>query len=124
MDPELTPDPEGAAPAPRRLRRVLGLALSAVLVALLIQGQHMRHRDAELVLRGGGIDTVDAARTWASALAIAEGRIVYVGTDAGVAAWMGPRTVVLDLASRVVLPGFTDAHVHPAEGGVELGRCP
>jgi predicted amidohydrolase YtcJ len=78
---------------------------------------------ADLVLRGGVVYTVDAARSWAQALAVKGGRLVYVGSDHGVAARIGPRTQVVDLGGRLVLPGFVDAHVHPVSGGVELGQC-
>lgn len=36
---------------------------------------------------------------------------------------IGPRTEVVDLAGRMLLPGFQDAHVHPAIGGRYLTRC-
>ena len=80
-------------------------------------------RPAELVLTGGAVYTMDAARSWAQAVAIREGRIAYVGSDAGARAFVGPMTRVVGLAGRLVLPAFQDAHVHPASGGVELGQC-
>jgi predicted amidohydrolase YtcJ len=67
--------------------------------------------------------TVDAARSWASAVAVRDGRIVYVGTDSVPAALIGPATEVVELAGAMVLPGFQDAHVHPVIGGAELGEC-
>ncbi len=78
---------------------------------------------AEVVLRNGAVYTVDAARSWAQAVAIRDGRLTYVGSDRGVAAQVGPRTKVVDLGGRLVLPGFVDAHIHPVSGGVELGQC-
>ena len=78
---------------------------------------------ADLVLRHGEIYTVDAARSWAEALAIRGDRIVFAGADAEAGAWIGPRTRVLDLDGRMVLPGFQDRHVHPVSGGVELLHC-
>lgn len=78
---------------------------------------------ADLVLRGGAVYTVDAARSWASAVAVRKGRIVYVGGDDVPAAMLGPRTEVVELDGAMVLPGFQDAHVHPIGGGVELGEC-
>lgn len=80
-------------------------------------------RPADLVLTGGAVYTMDAARSWAQAVAIREGRIAYVGSDAGARAFVGPATRVTGLAGRLVLPAFQDAHVHPASGGVELGQC-
>jgi predicted amidohydrolase YtcJ len=67
--------------------------------------------------------TVDAARSWAEAVAVRDGRIAYVGSDRGAAAYVGPRTKVVDLGGRLVLPGFVDAHIHPVSGGIELGQC-
>jgi predicted amidohydrolase YtcJ len=78
---------------------------------------------ADLVLRGGAVYTVNAARSWASAVAVRDGRIVYVGTDSVPAALVGPATEVVELAGAMVLPGFQDAHVHPVIGGAELGEC-
>ena len=78
---------------------------------------------ADLVLRGGRIATMDAARSWASALAVRGGRIVAVGPDAAVAAFIGPGSRVIELRGRTGLPGFQDAHVHPVHGGLHLLRC-
>ena len=58
----------------------------------------------------------------ASALAIRDGRVVAVGTDAAIMRRRGPRTVVRDLEGRTVLPGFVDAHTHVAEYGESLRR--
>jgi predicted amidohydrolase YtcJ len=78
---------------------------------------------AELVLRNGAVYTVDAARSWATAVAVRGGRIVYVGTDSLPRGLVGPRTEIVDLAGRMVLPGFQDAHVHPISSGIDLGEC-
>jgi predicted amidohydrolase YtcJ len=78
---------------------------------------------ANLVLRGGRIATMDAARSWASALAVHGGRIVAVGPDSVVAPHIGTRTRVIELRGRTVTPGFQDAHVHPVHGGLYLLRC-
>jgi len=78
---------------------------------------------ADLVLTGGRIATMDAARTWASALAVRAGRIVAIGSDAAVQEHIGPSTRVVDLRGRTVTPGFQDAHVHPVHGGLARLRC-
>lgn len=78
---------------------------------------------ADLVLTGAAVYTVDAARSWAEAVAVRDGRIVFVGAAEGARAFQGPRTRVLELAGRMVLPGFHDAHIHPVSGGVELAQC-
>ncbi len=66
---------------------------------------------------------MDAARRWAGAVAVRDGRIVYVGPDSLPPGLAGPGTEILDLAGGMVLPGFQDAHVHPISAGVELGEC-
>ncbi len=78
---------------------------------------------ADLVLRHGQIYTVDAARSWAESLAVSGDRIVFVGADRDVTGFIGPKTRVVDLGGRFVLPGFHDRHVHPVSGGVELSQC-
>jgi predicted amidohydrolase YtcJ len=78
---------------------------------------------ADLVLTGGAVYTVDAARTWAQAVAISGGRIAAVGTDAEMRPHVGPRTEVVNLRGRMVLPGIQDAHVHASSGGLERGQC-
>jgi predicted amidohydrolase YtcJ len=78
---------------------------------------------ADLVLRGGRIATMDATRSWATALAVRAGRIVAVGTDLAVEDLIGPSTRVIELRGRTVTPGFQDAHVHPIHGGLAMLRC-
>ena len=78
---------------------------------------------ADLVLRHTLVYTVDSANPQAEAVAVKDGKIVFVGSNDSVAAFVGKRTRVLDLAGRMVLPGFEDTHAHPVTGGIELGEC-
>lgn len=78
---------------------------------------------ADLVLRGGVVRTMEASFPAAAAVAVRAGRIVYVGDDAGADALVGAATEVVELAGRMLLPGFHDTHVHPVSGGTELGDC-
>ena len=78
---------------------------------------------ADLVLTGGHVHTVDPGRPRAEAVAIRGERIVAVGSVADVADLVGPRTRVVDLAGRLLIPGFQDAHVHPISGGVDQLDC-
>jgi predicted amidohydrolase YtcJ len=57
------------------------------------------------------------------AIAIDDGRISYVGTDAGAKDYIGPNTKVVDLKGRMVLPGMQDVHIHPISGGMEANAC-
>ncbi len=78
---------------------------------------------AELIVTNAAICTMDRERSWAQALAVAGGRITYVGTAAGATGLIGEATKVLDLAGKMVLPGIHDSHVHLVDGGVDLGSC-
>lgn len=68
---------------------------------------------AQMVLTGGRIHTVDADRSSAEAVAITDGRFVFVGSDAEAEAYIGAETERYDLDGRLVLPGIIDAHTHP-----------
>jgi len=100
-------------------------SLVAAIAALLCwpAGGACAAEPADLVLRAARVYTVDAQRSWASAVAIEDGRVRYVGDDAAVASLIGPETRVLDLAGRMVLPGFHDSHVHLMVGGTWTQRC-
>ncbi len=78
---------------------------------------------ADRVLKSGAVYTVDADRNWAEAVAIIDGQIAYVGDDAGVAAWVGPQTEVIDLAGQMLLPGFHDSHIHIMIGTLAEDEC-
>ena len=76
-------------------------------------------RAADLVLRGGSVVTIDAAGSVASAVAVRDGRIVAVGDDRDVRAFVGGSTDLIELRGRTLLPGFGDAHVHVGKGGLD-----
>jgi predicted amidohydrolase YtcJ len=67
---------------------------------------------ADLVVLNAAIYTVDADQSWAEALAVREGRLVFVGGRSGVEPWIGPGTRVVDAGGRLILPGFHDTHTH------------
>jgi predicted amidohydrolase YtcJ len=79
--------------------------------------------DADLVFHGGPVFTpASGARHRATAVAVASGRIIAVGGDE-VRDLIGPRTEVVSLEGRLLIPGFQDAHVHPVGGGRSLSLC-
>ena len=78
---------------------------------------------ADLVFVNGAVYTVDATRSWAQAVAVRDGRIALVGTDDDVRAAVGGDTEVIDLAGRMLVPGFQDAHVHPVSAGIDMLQC-
>jgi predicted amidohydrolase YtcJ len=83
---------------------LIGLAFSS--------GQAAWAEPADTVYRNAYVYTVDAKGSVADAVAIDSGAFVYVGDSAGVEAFIGPDTKVVDLGGRMVLPGLHDSHIH------------
>ncbi|MGW2400840.1 amidohydrolase [Kitasatospora sp. NPDC001664] len=77
---------------------------------------------ADLVFTGGPVFTADAARTRATGLAVTGERITAVGHHE-IRELIGPRTEVVDLKGKLLIPGFQDSHIHAVFGGTELGEC-
>jgi predicted amidohydrolase YtcJ len=73
---------------------------------------------ADLVLRGGVAHTVDPSNPSARAVAVRGGRIAAVGSDREIRGLIGPRTRVVELRGRTLLPGFGDSHIHPTHYGL------
>lgn len=78
---------------------------------------------ADLVFVNGPIYTADAVRSFVRALAVTDGLIAAVGDERTVSESIGPKTSVVDLAGRLLTPGFQDAHCHPGSSGLDLLRC-
>lgn len=99
------------------------LFICAALITALPALAAERPAAADIVFENGSIYTVDTVRSWAEAIAIRDGRIRYVGTNAGVESWIGDETRVVDLRGRMMLPGLHDVHIHPIAGGIEALAC-
>ena len=95
---------------------------AATILSLSCLGGRPAER-ADLLLTNGAVYTMNAARPWATAVAVAKGKILYVGDDRGALRLRGGSTVVTDLGGKMVLPAFQDSHIHLVTGGVELGLC-
>lgn len=99
------------------------LIASLLAVSLLLTHCFAAESDADRVFRNGVVFTSDARGSVAEAVAIREGRIVYVGSNEGVAAFIGPSTKITDLKGGFLMPGLIDGHMHPLEGGLTLEGC-
>jgi predicted amidohydrolase YtcJ len=74
--------------------------------------------DPELILHNANIMTVDDAQPEAQAVAIAGGRFLAVGSNDDIRAMSKPQTRQFDIGGKAILPGFIDAHTHPAYSGI------
>ena len=71
---------------------------------------------ADMLFTNGKVYTVNEQQPWAEAVAIKGNKIVYVGDSAGAQELKGESTEVVDLAGKMVLPGFVSGHEHLIAG--------
>jgi len=111
------------AARPIHLAFVVIAALAALAAAGLAANSAEPTEKADLILKNGAVYTVDVVRSWANAVAVKGETILYVGSNRGAQRYAGPKTRVVDLGGKMVLPGFQDAHVHPLWAGIESTQC-
>lgn len=88
------------------------VVLAILLVAVPVFGGARKPEAADTVFINGNIYTGNTKQKKAEAVAVKNGKIVYVGTSKGAKALVGAQTRVVDFGGRAVFPGFTDAHAH------------
>lgn len=100
---------------------------SCALLAVALAGCNAIEREPEMppppaadLVAYGRVWTGDTAAPWAGAVAISGDTIVAVGDSAGVSAYVGPATRILDNARGMITPGFMDGHTHFSSGGFQL----
>ncbi len=96
--------------------RCAGTLLAAVLGAAA--GMARAALPADSILIHGNVLTVDAHDSIAQAVAIRDGKIIAVGSDADILSLAGPDTKRIDLHGRTATPGLIDSHAHIAEAGL------
>ena len=92
----------------------------AALVFFLPAVSSAQQQPADLIVTNARIYTVDERRPVGEAMAIGGGRVRFVGSERGALALKGPRTRVMDLDGRTVIPGMVDAHAHLLGLGMAL----
>ncbi|HEV8605048.1 MAG TPA: amidohydrolase [Tepidisphaeraceae bacterium] len=73
---------------------------------------------ADLILHGARVVTVDKDFSVREAIAIKDGKVLKVGRDSDILKLKGAGTEVVDLKGRMVLPGLMDSHVHPGSASM------
>jgi len=96
------------------------LLISAILSAGASAAQTPQPHIAKTILLNGRIYTLDSRQPWAEAVAISGGKILAVGSVKDVSSYRNSSTKVIDLGGRLVLPGFTDCHIHFMDGSLGL----
>ncbi|HEY0972293.1 MAG TPA: amidohydrolase [Gemmatimonadales bacterium] len=97
-----------------RLSRLPAASCAAALALLATSplAAQQRSQPADLVVTNARIYTVDQSRPVVEAMAVRDGRVLLVGSEREALALRGPRTRVVELDGRTVIPGMTDAHAH------------
>lgn len=75
---------------------------------------------ADLIVTGARIYTANKDSSWAEAIAVREGRFVYVGDSIGVLDFKGDKTELFHAGGRFIMPGFIEGHGHFAGLGGSL----
>ncbi|OPA21500.1 amidohydrolase [Bacillus cereus] len=70
---------------------------------------------ADTIFINGNVYTVEAKQPWAEAVAIKNGKIIYVGNTKGAKKYKNKNTKIIDLEGKMLLPGFVDSHLHASE---------
>jgi predicted amidohydrolase YtcJ len=99
------------------------LFLSAAVLASAACGRKQAVPPADLILTNGAVYTMNTARPWTEAVAVAKGKIVFAGPTSGAVRFRGAATKTINLGGRMVLPGFQDSHIHLVMGGIESRQC-
>lgn len=104
----------------KRFGRILGTILALTMLLSLFPASAAGPEPADSVYRNGKIYTVNEDFTVVSAIAVKGDRLVYVGDEAGVEAYIGANTKVVDLGGKAVIPGLIESHMHVDKYGFKL----
>ncbi len=90
---------------------------TSVFAPIIFAAEH-----ADYVFTNGKVYTMDKDRPWAESVVVDDDKIVFVGDDEGAQAYIGDETMAVELAGKMVLPGFFSGHEHLiASGWMQLG---
>jgi len=94
--------------------RMIRILMTGLLSAgtLACASAEQTREPADVVFTNGRVYTVDEAKPWADAVAVRGNKIVYVGDTAGAEALVGEGTERVDLAGKMLLPGYVSTHDH------------
>lgn len=112
----------------KKRRRAIALLMAGAMTTSMLAGCGAKDagtteeagETATLVLKNGVVQTMVSEDDTAEAVAIKGDEIIYVGDEAGVEAYIGDDTEVIDMNGGMVTPGFMDGHIHPAGAITDL----
>lgn len=99
-----------------KFRKMTGtgrLFLVSILIATLVSACTKEQDAADLILINGNFFTANQSAPNANAVAIRDGKFVFVGNNSDASSFADPATQTHDLAGATVIPGIVDSHTHP-----------
>lgn len=101
--------------------RMFGITMISLAAAGCVESESKKSAIdyADVLFVNGAVYTVDVTRSWATAVAVHDDKIIYVGNDDDAGALRGAKTHIVDLGGKMLMPAFQDAHVHPMGAGKE-----
>ena len=100
-----------------RRQAAAGAALSTIAAPLLARSRRNSMPDTDLILTNARITTLDRENPVAEAVAIRDGKFLFVGSEQEVRA-AAPGATIIDAGDRRVIPGLIDSHMHIIRGGL------
>jgi len=90
----------------------ISLVLFVNILTSLWSCQSHSGADADMIIYGGNIYTVNPDQPMVSAVAISDGKILFAGDSATAMEYQGPATEIMNLEGRTMTPGFIESHAH------------
>ena len=106
----------------RAVRLTLPLTVLCFGITGSARAQGLIVQPADIIVIHGRVYTENPKQPWAQAVAIHGAKIVAVGDDTTIQKIRGMGTKVINAGGKLVLPGFTDCHIHFLDGSLSLGR--
>jgi predicted amidohydrolase YtcJ len=100
----------------------LGFFLFIVGSPILLAAADAPPAPGDVIITNARIYTMNPQHKWAEAVAIRGEKILAAGDRKSIEALRGPATKVIDAEQHLVLPGFTDCHIHFMDGSLGLTR--
>lgn len=102
----------------KRTMKLIKLAIFSLALVLFAACSSKNKTVADQVFTNGKVYTLNEVQPWAEAVAVDGNKIVFVGSTTEAEAFIGESTETTDLAGKMLLPGFVDAHIHSVGGGM------
>ena len=90
-----------------------GIMIIFALTCVFAGGTKEGGKTADTVFMNGAVYTCNDQEPWAEAVAVKDGKVLFVGKSKGAEKYTGPDTEVIDLAGKMLMPSFIDSHMHP-----------